>query len=79
MTAQHIDPEEPYAQVPMRELRRLRALERIASPQELAEAEEVAKAEELDAMEAAGQTGELSDSEARRISVSPTVGQTRST
>jgi hypothetical protein len=53
--------------VPAQELRRLPALARIASPQELAEAEEAARMEELDALEASGQTGELSDQEARRI------------
>ncbi len=67
MTAQHTEPDEPQAQVPVRELRRLRALARIASPQELAEAEEAARIEELDALEAAGRTGELSDQQARRI------------
>jgi hypothetical protein len=40
MTAQPTEPDEPLAQVPARELRRLRALARIASQQELAEAEE---------------------------------------
>ena len=53
--------------MPARELRRLRALARIASQQELAEAEEAARIEELDALEAFGQTAELSDQEARRI------------
>jgi hypothetical protein len=67
VTAQHAEPDEPLAQVPVRELRRLRALARMASPQELAEAEEAARIEELDAIEAAGRTGELSDQEARRI------------
>lgn len=67
VTAQHTEPDEPLAQVPVRELRRLRALARIASPQELAEAEEAARIEELDAFEAAGRTGELSDQQARRI------------
>ncbi len=67
MTAQHTEPDEPLVQVPVRELRRLRALARMASPQELAEAEEAARIEELDAIEAAGRTGELSDQEARRI------------
>jgi hypothetical protein len=67
MTAQPIDPDEPLAQVPASELRRLRALARIASPLELAEAEETARGEELDALEASGRTGELPDQEARRI------------
>jgi len=67
MTAQHAEPDEPLAKVPARELRRLRALARIASPQELAEAEEAARTEELDAIEAAGQTGELSDQQARQL------------
>jgi hypothetical protein len=67
MTAQPIDPDEPLAQVPASELRRLRALARIASPRELAEAEEAARVEELDALEASGRTDELSDQEARRI------------
>jgi hypothetical protein len=67
MTAQHTEPDEPLAKVPARELRRLRALARIASPQELAEAEEAARTEELDAIEAAGQTGELSDQQARQL------------
>ena len=64
MTAWHTGPDEPLAQVPAGELRRLRALARIASPRELAEAEEAARAEELDALEAGGQTGELSDQQA---------------
>jgi len=67
MTAQPTEPHEPLAQVPARELRRLRALARIASPQELAEAEEAARMEELDALEESGQTAGLSDQEARRI------------
>ena len=67
MTAQHTEPDEPLAQVPARELRRLRALARIASPRELAEAEEAARTEELDTLEAAGQTSELSDRQARQI------------
>jgi hypothetical protein len=67
MTAQPIEPDEPLAQVPAGELRRLRALARIASQQELAEAEEAARIEELDALEASGRTAELSDQEARRI------------
>jgi hypothetical protein len=67
VTAQHTEPDEPLAQVPVRELRRLRALARMASPQELAEAEEAARIEELDAIEAAGRTSELSDQQARRI------------
>jgi hypothetical protein len=67
MTAQPAEQGEPMAQVPARELRRLRALARIASPRELAEAEEAARAEELDALEAAGHTGELSDQQARQI------------
>ncbi len=67
MTAQHAEPDEPSATVPAHELRRLRALARIASPQELAQAEEAARTEELDALEAAGRTGELSDQQARRI------------
>jgi hypothetical protein len=67
MTAQPIEPDEPLAQVPARELRRLRALARIASPQELAEAEEAARIEELDALEASGRSADLSDQEARRI------------
>ena len=50
-----------------RELRRPRALARVASPQELVEAEEAALAEELDALEAAGRTGELSEQQARQI------------
>ena len=50
MTAQPTEPDEPLAQVPARELRRLRALARIASQQELAEAEEAARIEELDAL-----------------------------
>jgi hypothetical protein len=66
MTAQPTEPDEPLAQVPARELRRLRALARIAAPQELAEAEEAARVEELDVLEASGQTGGLSDQEARR-------------
>jgi hypothetical protein len=56
MTAQPIDPDEPLAQVPASELRRLRALARIASPRELAEAEEAARAEELDTLEASGRS-----------------------
>jgi hypothetical protein len=67
MTAQPTEPDEPLAQVPVRELRRLRALARIASQQELAEAEEAARIEELDALEASGRTPELSDQEARQI------------
>ncbi len=67
MTAQPTGPEEPLAQVPARELRRLRALARLASPQELAEAEAAVRIEELDALEASGQTEQLSDREARRI------------
>jgi hypothetical protein len=67
VTARHTGPDEPLAQVPAGELRRLRALARIASPQELAEAEEAARIEELDALEAAGRTGELSDQQARRL------------
>ena len=67
MTAQHTESDEPPATIPARELRRLRALARIASPQELAEAEEAARTEELDAIEAAGQTGELSDQQARQL------------
>jgi hypothetical protein len=67
MTAQPIEPDDPLAQVPARELRRLRALARIASQQELAEAEEAARIEELDALEASGRTAELSDQDARRI------------
>lgn len=67
MTAQPTGPEEPLAQVPARELRRLRALARLASPQELAEAEAAVRIEELDALEACGQTEQLSDREARRI------------
>lgn len=67
MTAQPTGPDEPLAQVSARELRRLRALARIASPQELAEAEEAARAEELDALEAAGRTGHLSEQQARQI------------
>jgi hypothetical protein len=67
VTAQHTEPDEPQTEVPVRELRRLRALARIASPQELAEAEEAARIEELDAFEAAGRTGDLSDQRARRI------------
>jgi hypothetical protein len=67
VTAQHTEPDEPQTQVPVRELRRLRALARIASQQELAEAEEAAMIEELDALEAAGRTGELPDQRARRI------------
>jgi hypothetical protein len=63
---------EAAAIVPLTDLRRLRALERIASPDELAEAEGAARAEELDALEAAGQTGELPDEEARRILEIPT-------
>jgi hypothetical protein len=58
---------EVAAVVPLAELRRLRALERIASPDELAEAEGAARAEELDALEEAGQTGEMPPEEARRI------------
>ena len=58
---------EPQVQIPVRELRRLRALARIASPQELVDAEDAAKPEELDTLEEAGRTGELSDSKARRI------------
>jgi hypothetical protein len=58
---------EAVAIVPLPELRRLRALERIASPDELAEAEGAARAEELDALEEAGQTGEMPPEEARRI------------
>jgi hypothetical protein len=58
---------EAAAVVPLAELRRLRALERLASPDELAEAEGAARAEELDALEAAGRTGEMLDEEARRI------------
>jgi hypothetical protein len=53
--------------VSARELRRPRALARVASPQELVEAEEAALAEELDALEAAGRTGELSEQQARQI------------
>lgn len=79
MTAEHIGPDEPLAQVPAHELRRLRALARIASPQELAEAEEAARIEELDALEAAGRTGELSDQQARRILGVPARRATRST
>ena len=67
MTAWQSEPDEPLAQVPAGELRRLRALARIASPRELAEAEEAARAEELDALEASGQTGELSDRQARHF------------
>jgi hypothetical protein len=67
MTAQPIEPDEPLAQVPASELRRLRALARIASPHELAEAEEAARIEELDALEVSGHTAELSDQDARRI------------
>jgi hypothetical protein len=67
MTAQSTEPDEPLAQVPARELRRLRALARIASQQELAEAEEAARIEELDVLEAFGDTAELSDQETRRI------------
>jgi len=67
LTAQPTEPGEPLAQVPAKELRRLRALARIASPQELAEAEEAARMEELDALEDSGQTAGLSDQEARRI------------
>jgi hypothetical protein len=58
---------ETAAVVPLAELRRLRALERIASPDELAEAAAAARVEELDALEVAGQTGEMTDEEARRI------------
>jgi hypothetical protein len=43
MTAQPTEPDEPLAQVPARELGRLRALARIASQQELAEADEAAR------------------------------------
>lgn len=67
MTVQHAKPDEPQAQVPVRELRRLRALARLASPQELAEAEEAARLEELDALEAAGRTGGLSAEQARQV------------
>lgn len=45
----------------------MRALARIASPQEVAEAEEAARLQELDALEAAGQTGQLPDEQARQI------------
>jgi hypothetical protein len=61
------EPDEPLAQVPVRELRRLRALARIASQQELADAAEAARIEELDALEACGRTAELSDQEVRRM------------
>jgi hypothetical protein len=71
VTAQYTEPDEPQAQVSVRELRRLRALARIASPQELAEAESAARIEELDVLEAAGRTGELSDHAARRILGTP--------
>ncbi len=67
MTAQRFEPDEPQAQVPVRELRRLRALARIASPQELADAEAAARNEELDALEAAGKTAELPDEQARQM------------
>ncbi|MGH3198797.1 MAG: hypothetical protein ACRDNT_23395 [Streptosporangiaceae bacterium] len=71
MTARPIGPDESLAQVPARELRRLRALARIASPQELAGAEEAARIEELDVLEAAGRTGELSGQQTRRIPARP--------
>jgi len=57
MTAQPTEPDESLAQVPARELRRLRALARIVSPPELAEAEEAARIEELDALEESGADG----------------------
>lgn len=66
MTAEQIEPPE-FEQVPVRELRRLRALARIASPEELAAAEDAARAEELDALEEAGRTADLSEEDARRL------------
>jgi hypothetical protein len=54
-------------------------LARVASPQELVEAEEAALAEELDALEAAGRTGELSEQQARQILGVPPRRATRST
>lgn len=65
--AEPTGPGEPLAQVPARELRRLRALERIASPRELAQAEQATQIEELDALEVAGYTGELTEPQARQI------------
>lgn len=67
MSVQQSEPVEPQTQVTVRELRRLRALERLASPQELSEADDAAMIEEHDELEAAAQTGALSDQQARRI------------
>ena len=58
---------EPQVQVPVRELRRLRALERIASPAELEQAEELAATEEYQARKAAGTVSFVSGEEFRRL------------